>query len=76
MTLLTLAGPNDDENDHYSTEVKRKHAMFELFRCVTLDLFALFSCVGTETVLSVAASIQENTLCYQSKSITIGKSEL
>ena len=40
------------------TAVEIKHAMFELCCCVSLDLFALFSCIRKETVLSVAAFIQ------------------
>ena len=34
-----------------------KHTMFELFVLLSLELFALFSCISKETVLSDAASI-------------------
>ena len=40
------------------TVVEIKHTIFELFFCMSLDLFALFSCVNKEVVLFVVASIQ------------------
>ena len=40
--------------------LNKTYNVWVVFCSVSLDMFALFSCTCKETVLSVAASIQEN----------------
>ena len=44
--------------------VKIKHAMLELFCCMSLDLLVLFSPISKEMVLSIAASVQGQPLLF------------